>query len=82
MTVICHLCRAITLTQGGNTSNLFNHLKIHHINEHVSIEKSKKKNRSTANKKDSRDGRKQIKLGEAVERTDICMCESTVERDY
>ena len=57
------------MARGGNTSNLFSHLKIHHVKEHASIEKSKKKNRSEVNKEGSRDSGKQITLGEAIERT-------------
>ena len=41
--VICCLCQTVVLTQGGNTSNLFSHLKIHHAKEHASIEKEKKR---------------------------------------
>ena len=47
---------------------MFSHLKVHHAKEHASIEKNKKKNKPLANK-DSRDSRKQITLGEAIERT-------------
>ena len=65
--VICHLCRAIVLAQGGNTSNLFSHLKIHHVKEHALIEKDKKKT-SAANKEDSHDNGKQIMLGKAIEK--------------
>ena len=53
----------------GNTSNLFSHLKVHHEKEHASIEKSKKKKTSAANKEDSHDSGKQITLDEAIERT-------------
>ena len=37
--VISCLCRAVVLARGGNTSNLFSHLNIHHAKEHISIEK-------------------------------------------
>ena len=67
--VICHLCRAIILVRRGNASNLFSHLKVHHKKEHASIEKSKKKKTSAANKEDSHDSGKQITLDEAIERT-------------
>ena len=67
--VICRLCRAAVLARGGNTSNLFSHLKIHHAKEHASIKKSKKKNKSAAYKEDSHNSGKQITPGIAIERT-------------
>ena len=67
--VICHLCRAVVLARGGNTSNLFSHLKIHYAKEHASIEKSKKKKASAANKDNSHNSGKQRTLDEAIERT-------------
>ena len=67
--VICRLCQAVVLAQGGNTSSLFSHLKIHHAKEHASIEKSKKKKVSATNKDDSHDSGKQIMLDEAIKRT-------------
>ena len=51
--VICRLCQAVVLAQGGNTRNLFSHLKVHHAREHTSIEENMKKDKSLANK-DSR----------------------------
>ena len=51
-----------------NTRNLFSHLKIYHAKEHASIEKSKKKKASAANKDNSHNSGKQITLYEAIER--------------
>ena len=41
--VICHLCRTVMLAQGGNTSNLFSHLKIHHAKECASKKRERKR---------------------------------------
>ena len=43
--VVCRLCRSVVLARGGNTSNLFSHLKIHHAKEYTSIEKGKRRQR-------------------------------------
>jgi len=68
-TVICRLCRAVILARGGNTSNLFSHLKNHHAKEHASIEKQKKKGKSAEENSDSSGKHEQITLSEAVERS-------------
>ena len=68
--VVCRLCRSVVLARGGNTSNLFSHLKIHHAKEYTSIEKGKKKAKTTVDKEEAGDsGGKQITLAESIERT-------------
>ena len=57
------------LAQGGNTSNLFSHLKINHAKECASKEKGKKKKTLAANKEGSHNSEKHIMLGEGIERT-------------
>jgi len=65
--VPCCLCRSVVLAWGGNTSNLFRHLKIHHTKEYVSIEKGNKKQKS--NNEETAQSTKQIIQGETIERT-------------
>ena len=55
--VVCHLWQSIVLVRGGNTPNLFSHLKIQHAKEYASIENGKKKSKSAANKEDNNAGR-------------------------
>jgi len=69
-TVICCLYYTIVLVRGGNATNLFSHLKIHHAKEHASIEKRKKKRKLN---EESQDSGKQISLGEAVERSQLAL---------
>lgn len=33
-TVLCNLCRRVAVAKGGNTSNLFNHLKTMHVRKY------------------------------------------------
>ena len=40
--VIGRLCRAVVLAGGGNTTNLFSHLKVHHMKEYASIERTRR----------------------------------------
>ena len=39
--VICRLCRNSVIARGGNTSNLFSHLRNHHPKEHADASKAK-----------------------------------------
>ena len=61
-TVNCCLCLAIILVRGGNTTNLFSHLKNRHAEEYTSIKNGRKRSNQ------QRRG-KQMTLGKVVERS-------------
>ena len=57
-TAVCRICKKSVTTKGGNTSNLFSHLKNHHSNKYAELSQTVATNRSPSRTSNKQPGSK------------------------